>query len=133
MKSVAPFKGRRQPVHLQKLEAAGLVKKGYVSVESRQTRIKVPLFSKEQYAAYLAIVEEALVSIDVCAMLEPVQDDCIAMWKRLAPVHIAKEEVASRGVQDGLAIIFAIMEALGKLALPTEEEKARLTTMVWEA
>lgn len=118
------------------LETAKLAKKGYVSVESGLVTLRIPLFNKEQYASYMAIIEEALVSIDARTLLEPVQDDFIALWKRLAPVHIAKEEIECRGVQEGLAIIFAIMEALvrfGKLALPTEEEKSRLTTLVWEA
>ncbi|MBD3922124.1 sigma-70 family RNA polymerase sigma factor [Paenibacillus sp. PR3] len=119
-----------------KLEAAKLAKSGYVSNEDGLTSIRIPFFNKDQYAAYTAIIEEALVSIDARALLEPVQDDFIALWKRLAPSHIAKEEVGSHSIQEGLGIIFAIMEALvrfGKLPLPTEEEKARLTTIVWEA
>ncbi|TMV43822.1 hypothetical protein FE783_34200 [Paenibacillus mesophilus] len=61
-------------------------------------------------------------------------DQFVRLWKKLAPSHISEKEIVYKAMNAGASIIFACMEYMertGLLALPAEEEKKRLTTIMW--
>lgn len=94
----------------------------------------IPFFKADQYEAFLAILETSLRKIEARAKLEQVHDDFVDMWEKLAPSHIPRNEVVYKAMNSGMSIVFAVLEYLehtGKLALPAEEDKVRLTTLMW--
>ncbi|CAG7633794.1 RNA polymerase sigma factor [Paenibacillus allorhizosphaerae] len=111
-----------------------MVRKGFVSYKDGRLDCLVPFFKPDQYKAFIRILESLLQEIDAKAALEQVHDDFVAIWKSLAPVHISHKDIVTKAVSDGATIVFAVMEHLVHnqlLSLPSEEEKERLTTIMW--
>ncbi|MDF2650873.1 MAG: hypothetical protein K0Q73_6678, partial [Paenibacillus sp.] len=111
-----------------------MVKKGFVSYREGRLECLIPFFKPEQFHEFIRIIETALQEVDAKRKLEQVHDDFVTLWEKLAPRHIAKKEIVYKGYQDGSSIIFAMLENMehsGKLPLPAEEEKERLTTLMW--
>jgi hypothetical protein len=118
-----------------KLCAARLAEKGYIAVDNGRPSIRIPVFNKAQHAAFVGILEEALAEIEAKPKLESVHDAFVSLWTKLAPPHISQRETNYYAMNEGLAIVFAIMEALvrfGKLQEPPEADRKRLTTIIWE-
>ncbi|MEF3304548.1 RNA polymerase sigma factor [Paenibacillus sp. GYB003] len=117
-----------------KLLISRMVEAGYASNEGGRLKSLVPFFTKEQFREFNAIVDEAFAAIEAKPVLENVHDQFVRLWKKLAPAHIAETEIVNKAMNSGGMIIFAIMEVLerrGLLPLPAEEEKKRLTTILW--
>jgi RNA polymerase sigma factor (sigma-70 family) len=117
-----------------KLLISRMVAKGFVSYEDGRLETLVPFFKAGQIEALHAILDEALDSIQAKPMLENVHDQLVSLWKKIAPPHISEREVVYKAMNAGNSIIFACMEYMernGLLPLPAEEEKKRLTTIVW--
>jgi RNA polymerase sigma factor (sigma-70 family) len=111
-----------------------MVKKGFVSYREGRLECLIPFFKPEQFHEFIRIIETALQEVDAKRKLEQVHDDFVELWEKLAPRHIAKKEIVYKAYQDGSSIIFAMLENMehsGKLPLPAEEEKERLTTLMW--
>jgi RNA polymerase sigma factor (sigma-70 family) len=113
---------------------ARMARLGFVSCIGGKLECLIPFFKADQFSEFTKIMERAYDKIGAKAALEQVHDGITAMWESLAPRHIAKDEVVHTAMHDGNAIVFAIMEQLtytGRLALPDEDEKKRLTTLMW--
>ncbi len=111
-----------------------MVEKGFVSYRHGRLECLVPFFKEEQYRQFVHILEEGLRQIGAKEKLERVHDDFVAMWESMAPPFVAKKDIVYKAMNRGTSIIFAIMEYLertGKLPLPVESEKDRLTTVMW--
>ncbi|MDF2715711.1 MAG: hypothetical protein K0R28_2636 [Paenibacillus sp.] len=117
-----------------KLLISRMVAKGFVSCEGGRLDTLVPFFKADQIEALHAILDETLASIQVKPKLESVHDQLVRIWKKIAPSHISEKEVVYKAINRGSSIIFACMEYMERnklLPLPAEEEKNRLTTIIW--
>ncbi|MDF2660605.1 MAG: hypothetical protein K0Q94_3396 [Paenibacillus sp.] len=111
-----------------------MVRKGFVSAREGTLECLIPFFKPDQYEAFIEILESALQEIGAQSILEQVHDDFIGMWQSFAPRHISNKEIVFKAMNDGGHIVFAMLESMvhqGLLPLPTEEEKERLTTLMW--
>lgn len=117
-----------------KLLISRMVAKGFVSCEGGRLETLIPFFKAGQIEELHAVLDEALASIQAKPMLENVHDQLVSLWKKIAPSHISEREVVYKAMSAGTSIIFACMEYMernGMLRLPDEEEKNRLTTIIW--
>ncbi|QYR22604.1 RNA polymerase sigma factor [Paenibacillus sp. sptzw28] len=125
----------RESSDYDKLTISRMAEKGLVTVEDGQPVIQIPFLRKSQYEKLMIILEEAMNEIEAGKKLESVLDGFVAIWEKLAPSHISKREINYFVLNQGMGIVFAIMEALvrlGQLKEPLHNEMQRLTTMVWE-
>lgn len=117
-----------------KILISKMVEKGFVSHRDGKLTCLIPFFKPDQHKRFFDIVDEAFLEVGAKRKLEQVHDDFQSMWQEMAPSFVPKKDVVYKGLQHGMSIIFAIMEYLertGKIQLPAEEEKARLTTIMW--
>lgn len=117
-----------------KMLISKMSEKGFVSYRDGKLACLIPFFKEVQYKQFLDIVDEGFRKIDAKNKLEQVHDDYVAMWQEMAPTFVPKKDIVYKGMQRGMSIIFAIMEYLertGRIQLPSEEEKSRLTTIMW--
>lgn len=117
-----------------KLLISRMAAKGFASHEGGRLEVLVPFFKAPQLEELHRVLDEAFDSVQAKRKLESVHDQVVQMWKRIAPAHITEKEIVYKAINRGFSIIFACMEFLeraGLLALPAEEEKERLTTIMW--
>jgi RNA polymerase sigma factor (sigma-70 family) len=125
----------RESSDYDKLTISRMAEKGLVTVEDGKPVIQIPFLRKTQYEKLTSILEEAMNDIEAGKKLESVHDGFVAIWEKLAPSHISKREINYFVLNQGMGIVFAIVEALvrlGQLKEPLHNEKQRLMTMVWE-
>lgn len=84
-----PASARAEMTEYDKLSAARLAEKGYITVENGRPSIPVPLFNKEQHAAFIDIIDEALADIGAKSKLESVHEAIVSICKKLVPPHFA--------------------------------------------
>jgi RNA polymerase sigma factor (sigma-70 family) len=117
-----------------KMLISRLVKKGFVGLEQGKLECLVPFFSARQLDKLHAILDLSFDSAGMKPQLDQIHEDMKAMNNLEAPSFVPEKDVAYRATNDGMTIIFAAMEYLtrtGKIALPDESEKQRLTTLIW--
>jgi len=117
-----------------KILISKIIQKGFISHRNGELECLIPFFKQNEYQRLLTIFDEGLQQIQARQKLEKIHDDFVAMWETLAPAFISKKDIVYKAINHGMVIIFAIMEYLervGKLPTPAEEEKARLTTIMW--
>jgi RNA polymerase sigma factor (sigma-70 family) len=111
-----------------------LVKKGFVGMEQGKLECLVPFFRAEQLDKLHAILEESFDNAGMKQQMNQIHEDMKAISSQEAPSFVPKKDVQYHATNSGMTIIFAVMEYLtrtGKIALPEESEKNRLTTLIW--
>ncbi|BBH21233.1 hypothetical protein Back11_25780 [Paenibacillus baekrokdamisoli] len=117
-----------------KLIIARLVEKGFVSMDGSKPVCLVPFFNAAQHEALHLILDRVFCDIDFKKKLDQIYEDMTAIWRRDAPSFISDKEIVYKAIGDGATLIFAVLEYLerrGKLSLPADTEKKRLTTILW--
>lgn len=112
---------------------ARMAQAGYVKVEDGVPRIMIPYFTAEEYKAFRAIMDnEILTEVERNAGTSLMRDYAEYI-KKYIPDYLPESEKAyrpSRFYQPNAFSYLLFRE--GKLAEPTEDEKRRICTVVWE-
>ncbi|WP_336773021.1 RNA polymerase sigma factor [Paenibacillus sp. MMO-58] len=117
-----------------KLVISRLIEKGFVSLNHGKLECMVPFFTFKQHDRLKSILEMRFEESGMTRKLEQIHDDMKALNTKIAPSFMPMKEIIYKSINDGMTIVFAVLEYLtrtGKLALPDEEEKKRLTTLIW--
>lgn len=111
-----------------------LLEKGFISLNNGKLECLVPYFTYKQHNRMQSILEKEFERSGMKQKLELIHDDMKALNIKMAPSFMPMNEIIYKSINDGMTIVFAVMEYLmriGKIALPDEEEKRRLTTLIW--
>lgn len=112
-----------------------LVEKGFVSMESGKLECLVPYFNASQHKALKRILDQAFHENNFKKKVDQIYEDMISVCRKDAPSFISDKEIVYKAMNDGMTLVFAVMEYLERkhfLAVPADTEKKRLTTMVWQ-
>lgn len=123
-----------EPAEYDKLLISRLAGKHFAARTEGCLECRIPFFKKSEFAELHSLLEEGLQSIGAKEILEQVHDDFVALWKGLSPAFISNKEATGKGMREGNSIVFAILEYLVRenlLTQPSEEDKERLTTLMW--
>ncbi len=117
-----------------KMLISRLVKKGFVGLEKGKLVCLVPFFNASQLDQLHAILDQSFDSAGMKPKLDQIHEDMKMMNSLEEPSFVPEKDVLYRATNDGMTIIFAVMEYLtrnGIMVLPDESDKARLTTLIW--
>jgi len=111
-----------------------LAAKGFVSINNGELECLIPYFTAAQHRELDRILHQAFERVELHKKFGRIFDDMFTIWKKEAPSHISEQEIGYQAINEGNTIVFAVMEYLeriSKLPLPSEEERKRLTTIIW--
>jgi RNA polymerase sigma factor (sigma-70 family) len=112
-----------------------LVEKGFVSMESGKLECLVPFFDATQHKALNRILDQAFSENNFKKKVDQIYEDMISLCRKDAPSFISDKEIVYKAMNDGMTLVFAVMEFLERmdiLSVPADAEKKRLTTIVWQ-
>lgn len=121
----------REPNEHEKEVIAALARKGYVSVENESTRIEIPYFTGTAVRDYLReIAPNYICRKDIFAVYNAFRK----FMQDKIPSYISREErdFATCAFQPEAAMMYILYQN-GYLSDPTDTEKKRLCTLVWES
>lgn len=120
----------REPTEHEKEMIAELARKGYVVMENGAPRIGIPFFTGTAVRDYLTKISPNYIRKEA---VMAAYEDFMAYTKPKIPAYVSgvEREFVSSSFQPEAAIMYVLYQN-GYLREPTEDEKRRICTLIWE-